>query len=84
MVRKSILVIAAVVAHFNFFTGEAFRLGGIVPLKNRFRKKFSSLSQNDGDATPSRAGKLSADVDDGKLGTLEPRKSYDTFGNCNI
>jgi hypothetical protein len=83
MVRKIILVIAAVVVHFNFFTGQAFRLG-IVPSKNQFRKNFSSLSQNDADATPSRVGKISADVDDGKLGTSEQRKSYDTFGNCNI
>jgi hypothetical protein len=84
MVRKSILVIAAVVVvHFNFFTGQAFRLG-IAPSKNQFRKNFSSLSQNDADATPSRVGKISADVEDGKLGTSEQRKSYDTFGNCNI
>jgi hypothetical protein len=83
MVRKSILVIAVVVAFLNFFSGEAFRLGGTVPLKNRLHKEFLLCSQNNGDIPPSRAKKISADVDDSKLGTLSPRKSYDTFGNCN-
>lgn len=83
MIRRRISV-TAVVALLNLFTGEAFRLGGIAPLKNRFHLVYPLLSQNDGDTTPSLVQKISADVDDGKLGTSEPRKSYETFGKFNI
>lgn len=78
-ISKAVIVVTLV----NFLSAEAFRLGSSGTLKTLYHKNFLSSSQDQGDLNPYHAKKNSADVDDGKLVTIEPRKSYDTFGNLN-